>query len=145
LLIASAYLAAYFNWQRRAESTLVRNLALGLVVLANVATWWLLTLEVVTYFDKLGSENGKQLALTLLWTLYAIALLAVGIVRGLRPVRLAGLTLIALPVFKLFLVDVFMLEQGYRVAAFVSLGVVLLATGFIYQRYNQAIREFLFE
>ena len=58
--------------------------------------------------------------------------------------KLAGMALLAIPVVKLFVFDVFLLEQGYRVAAFVTLGGLLLATGLVYQRYSQAVRGFLF-
>ena len=54
----------------------------------------------------------------------------------------AGLVLLGLPVLKLFLFDVFLLEQAYRVAAFVTLGALLLATGLAYQRYGTTIKEF---
>ena len=60
-------------------------------------------------------------------------------------VRLAALALLAIPILKLFLVDSFALEQGYRVAAFLGLGAILLAGGFFYQRYSTAIRGFLFD
>ncbi len=54
------------------------------------------------------------------------------------------MALLVIPVVKLFVFDIFLMEQGYRVAAFVTLGVLLLATGLVYQRYNEAIRGFLF-
>ena len=60
-------------------------------------------------------------------------------------VRLASLGLLAVPIVKLFLFDSFALDQGYRVAAFLSLGVILLIGGFLYQRYGEVIRGFLFE
>ncbi|MCH9025436.1 MAG: DUF2339 domain-containing protein [candidate division Zixibacteria bacterium] len=46
---------------------------------------------------------------------------------------------------KLFVFDVFALEQEYRVAAFLGLGALLVAGGYLYQRYTSAIRGFLFE
>jgi len=71
--------------------------------------------------------------------------LVLGIAKGWRMVRLAALALLAIPILKLFLVDSFALEQGYRVAAFLILGTILLAGGFLYQRFSVSIREYLFE
>ena len=88
--------------------------------------------------------NAKSLGLSLLWATYASIALVTGIFKGFRSLRLAGLTLLAVPVLKLFLVDSFQLDQGYRVAAFLILGAMLLAGGFLYQRYRIAIDEFLF-
>ena len=48
-----------------------------------------------------------------------------------------------LVLLKLFTIDVFLLERGYRVAAFISLGVLLLATGLMYQKYSAAIKGFI--
>jgi len=87
----------------------------------------------------------KSLSLSLLWGLYASVMLISGIVWRWQPVRLGGLALMAIPVAKLFLVDTFELDQGYRVAAYFSLGFILLSGGFLYQRYSGAIKRFLFE
>ena len=53
--------------------------------------------------------------------------------------------MLALPVLKLFLYDAFQMEQGYRVAAFIGLGVLLLAGGLLYQRFSRQIRGFLLD
>ena len=74
----------------------------------------------------------------------AIGVIGFGIVRQSSRIRLAGMALLAIPVVKLFAFDIFLLERGYRVAAFTSLGAMLLGTGLVYQRYYQAIRGFLF-
>ena len=71
--------------------------------------------------------------------------LVIGIVRRWKLVRLGSLGLLAVPILKLFLVDSFALDQFYRVAAFLSLGIILLAAGYLYQRHGAAIKEFLFE
>ena len=68
-------------------------------------------------------------------------MLAAGFIGGWRLVRTAGLILLAIPVFKLFLFDSFQLEQGLRVAAFLILGGILLAGGYLYQRNSELIKE----
>ena len=81
----------------------------------------------------------------MLWAVYAIGVIGTGIALRSAKVRQIGMALLTIPVAKLFVFDVFLLEQGYRVAAFVTLGVLLLGTGLVYQRYSQAIRGFLFD
>lgn len=125
-----------------------RRLFTFLVVLANVVALWGLSVEswrFLTGVERGGTEDlesAKQLTLTILWTLYAIGLIAVGVVRKSRTLRLAGIALILLPIAKLFGFDIFLLVRGYRVAAFVSLGVLLLALGLAYQRYSEVFRGF---
>ena len=94
-------------------------------------------------FYDLG--NIISLSLSALWTVYAAVLIAVGVIRQERWLRVGGLALLAVPVLKLFLYDSFELEQGYRVAAFIGLGALLLAGGFLYQRYSRQIRGFLLD
>ena len=124
----------------------------GLLVTANFLTVWILSAEVIATVDsgvvdmsREAEPHVKSLSLSLLWGLYASVMLIIGIVRRWQPVRLGGLALLAIPVAKLFVVDTFELEQGYRVVAYFSLGFILLAGGLLYQRYSEAIKGFLFE
>ena len=150
--IAALY-AATLLWRRESnedswESSLVPY---SMVAAANALTLWILSFEALETVDRLVADSGdtafyaKSLALSLVWALYASAGLVVGVLKRWRVVRLASLCLLAVPIVKLFLFDSFALDQGYRVAAFLSLGVILLAGGFLYQRYGEAIRGFLFE
>ncbi len=122
----------------------------GFVIALNVVAVWALSQEMVHYFDSreiaLGGDylSAKHLSLTVFWAFYAIAVIAAGIALRSSQIRLAGMVLLGVPVIKLFIFDVFLLERGYRVAAFVTLGVLLLGTGLFYQRYSQAIRGFFF-
>ena len=121
---------------------------------ANLLTLWALSVQVVDAVD-LAADNGAvpyhivdniiSLALSALWAVYAAVLIVLGIVRQQRWLRLGGLALLSVPILKLFLYDAFELEQGYRVAAFIGLGALLVVGGFLYQRYSRVIRGFLLE
>ena len=151
LVLAVVVFAAYLYWRQR-EDLLEgeKRLYLGLVVAANLIALWGVSAEALRFFDarevvlQTDFTSAKHLSLTVLWTIYAIGAITVGIVRQSTNVRLAGIALLAVPVVKLFVFDVFLLEQGYRVAAFITLGVLLLGTGLAYQRYSNVIRGFLF-
>ena len=152
--VAAMYLAALVVWRERRDETEwdVQCMLPILVVSANILTLWVLSAEVIAVVDSgiiaaAGSAAfyTKSLALSLVWAVYASVGLVVGVVRRWRTVRIASLGLLAIPILKLFLFDSFALDQGYRVAAFLSLGGILLAGGFLYQRYGEAIRGFLFE
>ena len=66
-----------------------------------------------------------------------------GIVGQCSRIRLAGGLLAAL-LAKLFGYGVFLPEREYRVTAFVTLGVLMLSAGLVYQRCSQSIGGFLF-
>ena len=85
-------------------------------------------------------DAAMHLTLTLMWTVHAALVIAAGILRRSRALRVTGIVMLAVPVAKLFVFDVFLLERGYRVGAFATLGVMLLAMGLAYQRYGTAVK-----
>ena len=148
------YLAAYIVWRWREELFDEREKYLVAVFLAvaNFLTLWILSAEIISSVDSDLFEvsrriagDVKSLSLSILWATYAAGAVIFGIVRRSRMMRLAGLALLAVPVLKLFVFDIFELERGYRVGAFMGLGALLVAGGFLYQRYSRAIRGFLLE
>ncbi len=151
--LAIALMLGFAWWHRRAQlepNRFETYVIPGLLIAANVVALWGLTLEAVHYFEARAEDLGtdtfsaQQLSLTVLWAVYAVGVIGVGIVRQSSRIRLAGMALLAVPLVKLFGFDVFLLEREYRVAAFVTLGVLMLGTGLAYQRYSQAVRGFLF-
>ena len=138
--IAALYLTGYLLWQKRGALRDWEEHAWSIYpiffVAANFFTLWLLSAEAVNYFDT-------PLALTAVWAIYAVILLVVGMIKQWRPVRLAALALLAIPIIKVFVYDVFALKELYRIIAFVGLGVLLLASAYLYQRYSKSIRGFI--
>jgi hypothetical protein len=45
----------------------------------------------------------------------------------------------------LFIWDTFTLQSGYRVAAYLTLGVLLLAGGYFYHRYANVLKGFIMD
>lgn len=125
-----------------------RFVDLTLFGFANLVGVWVFSAEAIRFFDsreiRLDSEltSAKQLSLTLLWAVHAIGVIVTGMIRNSSRVRLAGLVFLCIPVLKLFVFDIFLMDQSYRVAAFVVLGVLLLVTGLVYQRYSNVLKGF---
>ena len=157
--IAAFYTAGWMSYRAKEapESSPVapwenRAALPALLSLANLATLWLLSAEILASagsdlfnLSTDASENVASLGLSLLWAVYAAVLIVLGVVRRWRWLRVGGLALLAVPVVKLFAYDSSTLEQEYRVIAFIALGLLLLAGGLLYQRYSRAVRGFLFE
>jgi len=148
--IAATYLAVYLLWRHRESFPEWHVPASTILVVVNFITIWILSFEVWDYFGhalitadiagKEGLSDAQNLALTGVWAIYAVILLVVGIWRRWRYVRLGALALLAVPIVKVFVYDVFKLELGYRIGAFVGLGVLLLVAAYLYQRYSTAIK-----
>ncbi len=71
--------------------------------------------------------------------IYAVVMIASGVLRKLPIDRLIGLTLIAIVVIKLYLYDIWGLPTFYRISAFVALGIILLAASYIYSRLRTRV------
>ena len=152
--VAGLYRSAYLVRNRRAQHPhpTDKRFLRTLLVAANALTLFALSAEIVDAFDReyfaVDPEIAGQvmsLSLSGLWASYAAVLIVLGIVLRTYWLRVSGLALLAVPVAKLFLYDAFELAQAYRVAAFIGLGVLLIAGGFLYQRYGRAIRGVLLE
>lgn len=75
--------------------------------------------------------------LSIYWSLFAVALLLVGILKGRAARRGLGLVLLGSTILKVFLLDLAGLDQLYRIIAFIVLGVVVLAGSYLYFRFSQ--------
>ncbi len=91
--------------------------------------------------DLYVAAGHSQLAITLLWTFYAIGLFAYGLRRGLALARWEGLALLLGAIIKAFAVDMEAVNPGIRIVSFLALGIVLLAIAYAYQRLAGAVKE----
>ena len=120
-----------------------------LAVIVNVLALRTLTAQVSLYFlmqgdvTMLSSEArlAEGLTISMLWTLYAAALIAIGMRTKLPAWRWQGLALFGITTLKVFFADLSYLRGGYRVLSSIGLGLVLLAVSFVYQRRLQAARS----
>lgn len=133
--------AVLYAARERVSSTRTeeRNLLGFLAVAINFFTLLALSLELWDHFGRqsgLGIDSGlaQHLSLSLLWIIYASALIALGIQRKSALLRWQALALFGLVVIKVFIYDSSFLERFYRIVSFLILGLVLLIVSFLYQR-----------
>jgi uncharacterized membrane protein len=81
--------------------------------------------------------------LTMAWAGFAVLVFAAGMILRERFHRWLGLGVLAAAVGRVVLVDVWKQETIYRVLTFMALGVALLVVGFIYNKFQDAIRKWL--
>ncbi|MDD4102110.1 MAG: DUF2339 domain-containing protein, partial [Kiritimatiellae bacterium] len=105
---------------------------LGLVLLQ---VWLYLTLE-AGLCARVYAQGFRFGAVTVVWTLFAFALVFVGIRFRGKWMRWCGLALFALAIAKLLLADLDGLGTLYRIIAFISTGVLLVLGSFVYLRYK---------
>lgn len=88
-------------------------------------------------------NNTRNVSLSLLWIVYSVVLLGIGIISRYKPLRLMAIVLFGFTIFKVFIYDSSALEGLYRIISFMVLGVILVVTGYLYQRYRERISEFM--
>lgn len=81
--------------------------------------------------------------LTTTWSILALLIFGGGLALGDRPIRLTGLGLLALALGRILLFDIWNLPTEARFVSFFAIGGVLVALGFVYNRFQDTIRKFL--
>jgi uncharacterized membrane protein len=90
--------------------------------------------------DHVLTQNHK-IGYPILWGLSSFALIFVGLRQKKRSLRIISLTLFLITLVKLFLVDIRGISEGGKIAAFISLGILLLIVSFMYQRLKKILLE----
>ena len=139
MAVALALYQRYREDQTAVDGTLRVLLALG----ANFLMIWTLCGETLTWIRLAGlADTGAgSFALTAVPAIYGAAMLGAGIALRHRPARIMALALFGVVILKTFVHDVWLLEERYRIIAFVGLGVLLLLASYVYQVQGDRIRR----
>lgn len=145
---AVALMPFLLRWARiRFQKTLPDDetiFANAFLVMAVILSWMLCTCEAYQYFE--ASEGDRPFmyrralaAVSVVWSIYAVALVGSGLAARQQWVRLAGLGLFALTLFKVVIFDLSELEDLNRIFAFIGLGLMLMATSYLYHRLEKRL------
>jgi uncharacterized membrane protein len=119
--------------------------ALGPYVAGHFVLLWALALETLGWAERstpaANLASVETVSLSILMAAYAAVLVMLGVLTRAGINRMLGLGLLAVVIAKLYLYDVWQLEKVYRIVAFSFLGVVLLATSYLYSRYRPKIES----
>jgi uncharacterized membrane protein len=152
LVVALLALAAWRYRTRPPGDALLPppRIVAALVVIANLLVVLWASAEVEALFARAawtGAQAGagpvtaaslaRDVTLSTLWAGYGLLLIAIGIRRRYRPVRLLGIALFAVTVAKVFAIDLARLDRFYRILSTVGLGLLLLGASYLYQRFTR--------
>ncbi|HEY3405859.1 MAG TPA: DUF2339 domain-containing protein [Ohtaekwangia sp.] len=88
--------------------------------------------------DHVLTQNHK-IGYPILWGLTSFLLIFIGLKMKKKHLRIISLTLFLITLIKLFTVDIRGISEGGKIAAFISLGVLLLVVSFMYQRLKKLL------
>jgi uncharacterized membrane protein len=143
-ILAASVLAYLLRRTPETENEGYESLSKLLAWVALFSLLLLLSAEPYTYWKDTGTDPAKArwlalMSVSVVWAVYASAMLAVGFWRHSFALRLAALGLFGATAVKLVLVDIARLAQIYRIVAFLVLGVLMIAGAYLYHRIEQQL------
>jgi uncharacterized membrane protein len=138
--VACFVLGCYFAATAEEELSIEETNAFEVTAIAaNILAIVACSLEVWDLFGhmpSLGIDRGhaQELALSMLWLVWALGLLGAGLWKKSQTIRWQALVLLGVVIVKVFLFDLSFLEKFYRIVSFLLLGLALMLISFYYQR-----------
>ena len=107
----------------------------------HITMIWILSSELIHWMDMADSSQSYKLGISILWGVYSLHLIARGIWKKKKHLRLMAIVLFGITLVKLFLYDIAHLNTISKTIVFVSLGVLLLIISFLYNKYKLVISD----
>lgn len=139
--VAGLMLASYNYIKQNFSKTAAPNLSFivfsDFVLYATVL--WIVSSELLTWIDIFQYPDAYKLGLSILWGIYALLLIVLGIYKKKKHLRIGAIVLFAGTLIKMFFYDVANLDTISKTIVFVTLGILLLIISFLYNKFKDAI------
>ncbi|RAJ12485.1 DUF2339 domain-containing protein [Arenibacter echinorum] len=136
IFVGITLLATY--WYNKQEFLKLR-FNIGYDLLLYISLLWISSSELINWMDILEFAQSYKLGLSILWGVYALLLIVLGIWKNKKHLRIMAFALFGVTLIKLFLYDISHLDTLAKTIVFVSLGVLLLIISFLYNKYKHII------
>jgi hypothetical protein len=97
--------------------------------------------ELINWMDLFNSEQSYKLGLSILFGVYSLLLIVLGIWKQKLHLRIGAIVLFSVTLLKLFFYDLTYLDTISKTIVFVVLGLLLLVISFLYNKYKKVIFE----
>ena len=102
---------------------------------------WIFSSELLNLMDIFKVADSYKLGLSILWGIYALALIVLVIYKKKKHLRIGAIALFAVTLVKLFFYDIADLSTISKTIVFISLGILMLIVSFLYNKYKSLIFE----
>ena len=110
--------------------------------MGTVLLFLLINIEIADLFAQgpyltfeFSGNFARDMTYSIAWSLFALALLIIGVKREAPIIRYAGLGLMGVTLLKLFLHDLTQLDALFRIGAFIGVAIILIFASWMYQRF----------
>src|SRR5690606_36411238 len=97
--------------------------------------------ELMTCLDLAGNKSVFKLGLSILWGVYSLFLIYLGIYKRRKHLRIGAIVLFTVTLLKLFFYDIANMNTISKTIVFISLGILLLIISFLYNKLKDRISE----
>jgi len=109
--------------------------------LLAISILWIASSELINWLDIAGSSQAYKLGLSILWGIYSLVLISLGIWKNNKNLRIGAIVLFSITLIKLFFYDISHLNTLSKTIVFVSLGILLLIISFLYNKFKHIISD----
>ncbi|GAA4431546.1 DUF2339 domain-containing protein [Ravibacter arvi] len=110
-------------------------------LLLHVSVLWIASSELIHWMEMARSTQSDKLGLSILWGVYALLLISLGIYQKKKYLRIGAIALFGVTLVKLFFYDISHLDTIAKTIVLVSLGILLLVISFLYNKYKHLIAD----
>jgi hypothetical protein len=135
LTLISTYM--YLNREFMKPVSLHLKIAFDFLLYTTIL--WIASSELISWVDLIKSQQSYKLGLSVLWGVYALLIVILGIWKRKKHLRVGAFVLFAVTLLKLFFYDISHLDNLPKTIIFVSLGILLLIISFLYNKYKHLI------
>ena len=139
--VVLSFVSIYRYLQQEFLNPLNENIKVAFDGLLYTTIIWVLSAELITWLSILQYPETFKLGLSILWGVYALVLIVLGIWKKKKHLRIGGIGLFAVTLAKLFLYDIAGLNTISKTIVFLSLGLLLLIISFLYNKYKSIINN----
>ena len=136
--VAFALWAIFKNTKSIIENTKF-HIFLEMVIHISILNF--LSNELVTWMDIAGYQDIFKLGLSILWSVYSLLLVSLGIYKKKKYLRISALVLFGVTLAKLFLYDISNLSTISKTVVLIVLGLLLLIISFLYNKFKDKISD----
>jgi phage shock protein PspC (stress-responsive transcriptional regulator) len=108
-------------------------------LLLHISIIWIASSELINVMDLSGSSESHKLGLSILWGIYSLLLIILGIWKNKKHLRIGAIGLFGITLIKLFFYDISYLDTISKTIIFLSLGILLLIISFLYNKFKHLI------
>lgn len=104
--------------------------------------------RIYMFSNTVSNENFLQftqhfsiLYLPIIWAILSSALIFTGLKKNIPQLNKTGFSLLGITVLKLYLYDVWQMDNVSRIIAFIILGIILLLSSFMFQKFKNMLKN----